>query len=437
MAERDAIVVVDCGSDVVKLHAVTPDGRSTLWWAAVFGVGTNSAVLSASDETAMTRAVDDEACPGVSVDEALAMLWARMKKQALRIQAIGHRVPHGGETFTEPVVIDDALLQALEHAPPVLARTNVFSIQGIRLTKRWREQQTTTSAAPHIAVFDTGFHATLAPVTTMAPVPRRLCASEGFRRYGFHGSLHRYVAERAAAFFARPLSSLRLVTVALDHESSACAIDHGRSMDTTSGMTPLSGLMAATSSGDVDAAMVLRLAELLGVAEAERVLRQESGFAGTSVAPKASVALHRTDEPALDGAAHPLLNDELATRMFSLRVKKAVGALACAMGGLDGIVFTGSLGVNAPQVRALVCDGLRVVGALLHEQKNAARSSAERDLSTMDSRVRILVIPSARERVLALDVVRFLEARATPAPALSALPSEATTANAAATQEFP
>jgi acetate kinase len=205
------------------------------------------------------------------------------------------------------------------------------------------------------------------------------------------------------------------VTLHLGNGCSACAIDGGRSVDTSMGMTPLEGLMMGTRSGDVDPAVVLRLARKLGVDDAELLLNKKSGLLGVS---GRSHDMRDLVKAADAGDA----DADLAVRMFARRVKKAVGAMACALGGVDAIVFTGGIGENSPRVRALVCDGLRVVGALLHERKNSASSSAERDLSTMDSRARILVLPTDEERAIARDTARL----ALPTPTSNASEAAAT-----------
>ncbi|MBM4282725.1 MAG: acetate/propionate family kinase, partial [Deltaproteobacteria bacterium] len=277
-------------------------------------------------------------------------------------------------------------------------------------------------------VFDTGFHATLFPEAYLYALPRRFHADDGVRRYGFHGTSHRYVAERAAVLFARPLSSLKLVTLHLGNGCSACAVDGGKSVDTTMGMTPLEGLMMGTRSGDVDPAVVLRLAKKLGVDDAEQLLNRQSGLLGVS-------GKSHDMRDLVDAAAAGDADADLAVRMFARRVKKAVGAMACALGGLDAVVFTGGIGEHSTRVRALVCDGLRVLGALLHEKKNEARSSAERDLSTMDSRARILVIPTDEERAIARDTARLALAALRPSAgaAAAAMAATATATTTAAT----
>jgi acetate kinase len=398
----DAIVVVNCGSSSVKLDVFDTDVRQALLSAAVERVGTDAAKLSLETPATKDKAAEETslALPGADHDAALAALLKEVAARGFVVKAVGHRIVHGGETLTDSVVVDDAVIAGIEACVPLAPLHNPANLVGLRAAQR------ALPGLRHVAVFDTGFHATLSPEAYLYALPRRFHVDDGIRRYGFHGTSHRYVAERAAAFFARPLSSLKLVTLHLGNGCSACAIDGGRSIDTTMGMTPLEGLMMGTRSGDVDPAVVLRLAKKLGVDDAEKLLNKESGLLGVSGRSHDM----RDLVTAADGGDK---DADLAVRMFSRRVKKAVGSLACALGGLDAIVFTGGIGENSARVRALVCDGLRVVGALLHEKKNEARSSAERDLSTMDSRARILVIPTDEERLIARDTARLALAEPT------------------------
>jgi acetate kinase len=398
----DAIVVVNCGSSSVKLDVFDTDVRQSLLSAAVERVGTAEARLSLETPATKDKPAEDvkQPLPGADHDAAVAALLQQVGARGFVVKAFGHRVVHGGEKLTESVVVDDGVLAGIEACVPLAPLHNPANLKGLRAAQR------AVPGVRHVAVFDTGFHATLSPEAYLYALPRHFHVDDGIRRYGFHGTSHRYVAERAAAFFARPLSSLKLVTLHLGNGCSACAIDGGRSIDTTMGMTPLEGLMMGTRSGDVDPAVVLRLAKKLGVDETETLLNKQSGLLGVS-------GRSHDMRDLVDAAAAGDADADLAVRMFSRRVKKAVGSLACALGGLDAVVFTGGIGENSARVRALVCDGLRVVGALLHERKNEARSSAERDLSTMDSRTRILVIPTDEERLIARDTARLALAPAT------------------------
>lgn len=391
-----SIVVVNCGSSSVKLDAFDLEAKRTLWSGSVERIGTDKASLKSEHKDQKHErplGLADHAA-------AVAALLDDVAAAGLEVAAVGHRVVHGGTRFRDSAIIDDEVTAAVEACVPLAPLHNPPNLRGIAAVRA------RLPAVKNVAVFDTAFHQTLPEAAWRYAIPRDVADAEQLRRFGFHGTSHRYVAERAAAFFARPVESLRLVTLHLGNGCSACAIDSGRSVDTTMGMTPLEGLVMGTRSGDLDPAIVLHLARTRGVDEAERLLNKASGLLGMSGQSHDMRDLITAADAGNDVAA-------VAIEVFIRRVRKAVGALACAMGGLDAIVFTGGIGENSSRVRAGVCDGLRVVGALLHERKNAASSSAERDLSTMDSRARILVIPTDEERAIAQDVRRLVALDAT------------------------
>ena len=402
---RQAIVVVNCGSSSVKLDVFDSDAKENPMSASVERVGTKDAIVKVDVGGKKTEhPLAGEGSADHGHDDAVAALLEAVSKEGYAPRAVGHRVVHGGEKFTRSVVIDKEVLAEIERCVPLAPLHNPANLMGIAaVTQRLKD-------VVQVAVFDTAFHATLPPEAYLYAIPRRFHTEQQVRRYGFHGTSHAWVAERAAMYFARPLESLRLVTLHLGNGCSACAIDRGQSVDTTMGMTPLEGLMMGTRSGDVDPAVVLRLARDLGIDQAEHLLNKESGLLGVS-------GLSHDMRDLVKAADGGNVDADLAIRMFARRVRKTIGALACAMGGLDGMVFTGGIGEHSARVRAAVCDGLRVLGALLHERKNNASSSAERDLSTMDSRVRILVIPTDEERAIARDVARLVQPAAVPTPA--------------------
>ena len=386
----DCILVLNCGSSSVKLDVFDLTVQQNPLSASVQRIGSDDALLS-------VRVGDDvrtRPLPNVDAAQAVDALLDEVRGAGFSVRVVGHRVVHGGEKLVDARILTPDVIAEIRFCSSLAPLHNPANLAGIEALER------RLPAVKQIAVFDTAFHHTMAKEAYLYAIPQRFHDDGGVRRYGFHGTSHRFVAERAAEFFARPLVTLRLVTVHLGNGCSACAVDGGRSVDTTMGFTPLEGLMMGTRSGDIDAAVVLRLARSLGVDETERLLNKESGLRGVS---GVSHDMRDLEKAAADGNA----DADLAIRMFCRRARKAVGALAAGMGGLDGIVFTGGIGENSSRVRAEICDGLRVVGALLHERKNQAKSTAERDLSTMDSRVRILVIPTDEERAIAREAQRL------------------------------
>lgn len=389
--QKKTAVVVNCGSSSVKLDVLlfpSEDNPLSVLVERVGKPGTRMIVHRTEDQKE-ERAVDVKDVAG-----AVGLVLDEVSAAGFVPDVMGHRVVHGGDRFSDSVTIDDAVIEQIRACIPLAPLHNPANLAGIE-TARARLPQ-----IAHVAVFDTAFHQTLPPEAYLYAVPRALHEEEGVRRYGFHGTSHRYVAERAAAFFGRPIETLHLVTLHLGNGCSACAIDRGKSVDTTMGMTPLEGLVMGTRSGDIDPAVVLRLARERGLDATEKLLNQESGLLGLS---RKSNDMRDLEAAARGGDA----DADLAIRVFCRRVKKTIGAYAAVLHGLDAIVFTGGIGENSARVRAEVCRGLDVLGALLDEKKNSAGGRGERDLASLDSRARILVIPTDEERAIARDALRL------------------------------
>ncbi len=391
MVVRRNVVVVNCGSSSVKLDVFVLPSEDNPLSVQVDRVGTPGSALRVNrtedqSESRPVEAPDTAAAVGLVLDVVAAAGFS--------VDVVGHRVVHGGERFSDSVVVDEDVLAAIKRCVPLAPLHNPANLAGIHVARA------RLPSVPHVAVFDTAFHQTLAPDAYLYALPRALHDDDGVRRYGFHGTSHRYVAERAAAFFGRALTTLRLVTLHLGNGCSAAAIDGGKSVDTSMGMTPLEGLVMGTRSGDVDAAVVLRIARDQGIDAAETTLNKQSGLLGVS---RRSNDMRDLEKAAAEGDA----DADLAIRVFSRRAKKYVGAFAAVLGGVDGVVFTGGIGENSARVRREICDGLGVIGALLDDRKNERSERGERDLASMDSRVRILVIPTDEERAIARDALRL------------------------------
>jgi len=305
--------------------------------------------------------------------------------------AVGHRVVHGGDGLTAPVSIDDAVLEAVRELGRLAPLHNPVNATGIEVARSLLPR------ARHVAVFDTAFHAGLPDAARCYAIPERL-AQRGYRRYGFHGISHGFVAVAAAERLGRSLDTLRLITLHLGNGASAAAIRNGRSVDTSMGMTPLEGLVMGTRSGDLDPAVVLRLVtdEGMAPADVEALLNHDSGL----------LALVGTND-VRDIEQRACAGDERAERaleLFCYRVKKCIGAYWAALGGADAIVFTGGIGENAAGVRERCCDGLQTFGIVLDDRAN--RRNAE---AVHAADVPVLVIETDEEREIARatqDVLR-------------------------------
>ncbi len=320
----------------------------------------------------------------------------------VEITAVGHRVVHGGDQYSSPVLIDDHVLsdiRSLAHLAPLHNPMHALGIE-------WCQEL--LPGIPNVAVFDTAFHQTMPPYAYRYALPERLYAEDGIRRYGFHGPSHQYVALMAATFLKQRFSRLKIITCHLGEGASACAIDHGRSIDTTMGLTPLAGLAMVTRSGDIDPAIVTYLMRKgLSADEIDELLYRESGMKGLS-----GLSGDTREIPDAANSGDP--RAMLAAEVFAYRLRKAIGAYCAALGGLDVLVFTGGIGENAAGVRSMACQDLWGLGILLDAVKNrAVRGPVEgvAEISHPQSRVKILVVHSDASRMIARETIRTLAYR--------------------------
>lgn len=316
------------------------------------------------------------------------------------LSAVGHRVVHGGEKYNSSVIIDDEVLANIKGVSRLAPFHNPMNILGIEISMELMPE------LPHVAVFDTAFHQTLPPYAYRYALPAELYQEEGIRRYGFHGMSHQYAGLQAAAFLKRPFSRLKMITCHLGTGSSVCAIDHGRSVDTSMGLTPLEGLIMCTRSGDVDPAVVtyLQREKKLSADEIEHLLNVESGLKALS---GTSGDMRHVAEAANAGDTHAML----AAHAFAYRVRKYIGAYFAALGGLDALVFSGGIGENSAGIRALACQGLWSMGVLIDEVRNRqaeVNGSNVVDITHPDSKVKVLLARSNPARMIARETIRVL-----------------------------
>jgi len=315
------------------------------------------------------------------------------------VSVVAHRVVHGGEKFTEATLITDEVLAQIEALSPLAPLHNPVNLAGIR------EMRRLFPAVPHVAVFDTAFHHTLPAYAYLYGLPYEFYETKGVRRYGFHGTSHHYVSLRAAQFLQRRPNELRLVSCHLGNGASLCAVDHGRSVDTTMGFTPAEGLIMGTRCGDVDAGVLafLERTDGLTASQSEELLNKKSGLLGLS---GVSSDMREILQAADAGQPRALL----ALKTYCYRVRKYLGAYVASMGGLDAVVFTGGIGQGSAEVRALALQGLGCMGITLDEERNrSARGFDEVGrISTDDSKVAVLVVPADEERMMAREALRTL-----------------------------
>ena len=313
------------------------------------------------------------------------------------IDAVGHRVVHGGEKFAASVVITDEVMAAIEECNPLAPLHNPANIIGIKAC------QALMPGVPMVAVFDTAFHQTMPPVAYTYALPYEYYEKDKVRRYGFHGTSHKYVSRRAADMLGKPVEDLKLISCHLGNGSSVTAIDGGKSVDTSMGFTPLAGVPMGTRSGDLDAGILEYLMNKYGmnISEMLTILNKKSGVQGVS-----GVSSDFRDlENAFKGGNQ---RAGLAVDMFNYSVKKLIGAYAAAMGGVDAIIFTAGVGENSASQRMAIASGLEFMGVKMDEDANKVRGE-ERVISAADSKVKVLLIPTNEELMIAMDTASLVK----------------------------
>ena len=313
------------------------------------------------------------------------------------IDAVGHRVVHGGEKFAKSVLITDEVMAAIEECNPLAPLHNPANIIGIKAC------QALMPGTPMVAVFDTAFHQTMPPVAYTYALPYEYYEQDKVRRYGFHGTSHKYVSQRAAAMLGKPIEELKLISCHLGNGSSITAVDGGKSVDTSMGFTPLAGLPMGTRSGDLDAGILEYLMHKHGynIDEMLNILNKKSGVEGISGVSSDFRDLETAANEGNDRA-------QLALDVFAYSVKKLIGSYAAAMGGVDAVIFTAGVGENDPGTRAKAVAGLEFMGIQIDPEKNNVRGK-EVDVAAAGSRARVLVIPTNEELMIAQDTAALVK----------------------------
>ncbi len=397
------VLVINAGSSSVKYQLMNPDtgyvlakgvcerigidGRFTYrprvkGRRPILGASVNLPTHAVAIQTALNALVDPQNGVIPSMDA---------------IDAVGHRVVHGGESFQQSVLIDEDVIAAIEECIPLAPLHNPANITGIRAC------QEAMPGVPMVAVFDTVFHQTMPPQAFIYAIPYEFYTRDKVRRYGFHGTSHQYVSQRAAVMLGRPLEELKLISCHLGNGCSIAAIKGGKSVDTSMGFTPLAGVPMGTRAGDLDAGILQYLMDRRGLSIDQMVgiLNKLSGMAGLSGVSSdfrdLSAASKKGDTRA-----------QLAVDTFIYDVKKYIGAYAAAMGGCDAVIFTAGIGENDVNVRYQIASGLECMGIRIDPQKNNV-CGEEIDVSAGNSRVRVLVIPTDEELMIAKDTAALIQ----------------------------
>ncbi|ALS21428.1 MULTISPECIES: acetate/propionate family kinase [Paenibacillus] len=395
------ILVVNAGSSSLKFQLYQMKDETVLAKGKVERIGMESAILhfepAGKQEIREVREILEHTTAFRKVMDILVHPVHGILQSVDQIEAVGHRVVHGGESFSGSVLVDEEVKREIKRLFDLAPLHNPAHILGIQAV------EANMPDIPQAVVFDTAFHQTMPPTSYLYPIPMVLYKKHKIRRYGFHGMSHAYVSERAAAFLGRPLKELKLVTCHIGNGASCAAILGGRSMDTSMGMTPLEGLMMGTRSGDIDPAIVpvTMSKEDLTLAEVSSMLNRHSGLMAISGIGSDM----REIEQAIKTGDR---NASLAFEMYEYRLRKYIGAYAAAMNGLDAVVFTAGVGENSAMLRAAVCRNLSFLGIELDEQANERKESGEREITAPESKVKALVIPTNEELVIARDTYRLI-----------------------------
>jgi len=395
------VFVINCGSSSLKYQLINMENEEVEAKGIVERIGISGSVLKHQTKNGEKVTIEEDMPTHKealkSVIDALMHEKYGVIKDMKEINAVGHRVVHAGEKFACSVVITEEVINALKECIDLAPLHNPPNILGIEAC------QQLMPGVPMVGVFDTAFHQTMPKEAYIYALPYELYEKYRVRRYGFHGTSHKYVSLRAADMLGKDIKELKIVTCHLGNGASVTAVKNGKSVDTSMGFTPLEGLAMGTRCGDIDPAIVKFISEKekLDLNGVDKLLNKQSGVLGVS---GVSSDFRDIEEAAAKGNERA----KLALDIFAYRVRKYIGAYAAAMGGIDAIVFTAGLGENSPEMRASICEGLEFLGVEIDEEKNNVRGK-EVDISKDGSKVRVLLIPTNEELMIARDTKELIE----------------------------
>ena len=395
------VLVVNCGSSSLKYQLYNMENESVLAKGLVERIGIEGSILTHKPE-GKDKFIVETPMPTHKkaielVLEALVDANHGVISSVEEISAVGHRIVHGGEKYSQSVKIDNDVMKELEATSKLAPLHNPPALIGINACKELMPE------TPMTAVFDTSFHQTMEPVAFMYALPYELYETDAIRRYGFHGTSHKYVSQKAAEILGKDIKDLKIITCHLGNGSSVSAVKNGKVIDTSMGFTPLEGLIMGTRCGDMDPAIVtyLMTEKNMSAADINNLMNKKSGVLGISGVS--------SDFRDLEGAAaEGNKRAQLALDMFHYRVRKYIGSYAAAMGGVDTIVFTAGLGENSKDSRAEILKGLEFLGVEIDAEKNNVRGK-DAVVSTDASKVSAIVIPTNEELMIARDTVELVK----------------------------
>ncbi|MDA3846462.1 MAG: acetate kinase [Vallitaleaceae bacterium] len=395
------VLVINCGSSSLKYQLINMEDENVMAIGICERIGIEGSQIKHNFDNkklVIQGEMADHNQAGQYVVDALISEDHGVIESMDEISAVGHRIVHGGEFFSESTLINDEVIQAVESCSDLAPLHNPANLIGIKAC------QIIMPNTPMVGVFDTAFHQTMPKRAYMYGIPYRYYRDYKVRRYGFHGTSHKYVARRTANFLEKDINDLKIVVCHLGNGASVCAVDGGFSVDTSMGLTPLEGLIMGTRSGDIDPAIVKFIAEKdgLDVEGVNDILNKESGILGLS---EISSDFRDLENAIADGNSKA----EMAMDVFHYRVAKYIGSYAAAMNGLDAVVFTAGLGENNKVVRASICSYLGYLGVKVDEELNNVRG-INRDFSAEGATVRSLIIPTNEELMIARDTMKIVNA---------------------------
>lgn len=395
------VLVVNCGSSSLKYQTIDMGNEKVLAKGLVERIGIEGSVLKhekiGSDKVAIQKPMKDHKDAIGMVLEVLVDETNGVVKDMSEISAVGHRVVHAGEKYSGSVLITEDVINALEECIELAPLHNPPNIMGIRACQELMPE------TPMAGVFDTAFHQSMPSVSYLYSIPYEYYEKYKIRRYGFHGTSHRYVSQKAAEMLGKDLDSIKLISCHLGNGSSIAAISNGKSIDTSMGFTPLEGLTMGTRCGDIDPAIIKFIMEKedMDASSADNILQKKSGVLGIS---GVSSDFRDIEDSAASGGERA----QLALDIFAMKVKKYIGSYLAELNGADAIIFTAGIGENGVDMRKKIVENLDAIGIKIDEEKNNIRGK-EAIVSADDSKIKILVIPTDEELMIAKDTVEITQ----------------------------
>ncbi len=395
------ILVLNCGSSSIKYKLFEMTSKTVMAQGGIEKIGLKGSFLKLTlpngEKVILEKDIPEHTAGVEFIFQTLTSEKYGALKSLDELDAVGHRMVHGGERFSESVLLDKDVLDAFAACNDLAPLHNPANLKGVHAVSALLPD------LPQVGVFDTAFHQTMPDYAYMYAIPHELYEKYGIRRYGFHGTSHRYVSQRVCEFLGIKAEGTKMITCHVGNGGSITAIKDGKCVDTTMGLTPLEGLMMGTRSGDIDAGAVTFIMdkEGLNTTGVSNLLNKKSGLLGVSGISSDMREIQSAVDAGHKGAT-------LAQKMYYYRIKKYIGAYAAALGGVDVIVFTGGVGENKEDSREVACEGLEFMGIKIDKELNKTIHGDEAIISTPDSKVKVVVIPTDEELMIATDTLNIL-----------------------------